>query len=140
MQLYLHEGVTQHELERFSHQTLAFVRAKSVIPEIAAVKESANDLVDVDHADDRIVINAPNQEAGVVFTTRSFQICIEHLGHRSAWRSTIDAAVCFCFPLQETRPDLVRSVRRCTRSGPSPPREPSLLLLDFLPIILRDAA
>ena len=65
MQFQPAEGEFEREGETVRHQAGPRVRREGVIAEIRAVKRAADDLAEVEHADDRVVADAADEQPGM---------------------------------------------------------------------------
>ena len=65
MQPELPERDAKHELETFGHVARASVRGERIVSKVRALEETTDDFADVEHADDRVVLAAADDEAHV---------------------------------------------------------------------------
>src|SRR5207302_947074 len=66
MELKAAEGVAQKELHPFGHVAPAFVRAAPAISEISVLKPAAEDLAQVEDADDGVVFDSTDEKPLIV--------------------------------------------------------------------------
>ena len=60
------EGVPQRELDALGHVALTGVRGEGEIPEVGAAERTADDVAEIEGADQRVVVVAKRQQADVL--------------------------------------------------------------------------